>query len=96
MGRKEIAAAAGMSNRFLDRPVRAMDKDQGVGANLIELRRTVEALDPAKAGKLSPGKKLFGLIPSAIRCRNISTAMCRRRATSRRSSTSWPAARTSC
>ncbi|WCT76737.1 toxic anion resistance protein [Novosphingobium humi] len=63
MGRKEIAAAAGMSNRFLDRPVRAMDKDQGVGANLIELRRTVEALDPAKAGKLSPGKKLFGLIP---------------------------------
>ena len=63
MGRKEIAAAAGMSNRFLDRPVRAMDKDQGVGANLIELRRTVESLDPAKAGKLSPGKKLFGLIP---------------------------------
>ncbi|NOW47098.1 uncharacterized protein YaaN involved in tellurite resistance [Novosphingobium sp. SG751A] len=63
MGRKEIAAASGMSNRFLDRPVRAMDKDQGVGANLIELRRTVEALDPAKAGKLSPGKKLFGLIP---------------------------------
>ncbi len=27
MGRKEIMAAAGMSNRFLDRPVRAMDKD---------------------------------------------------------------------
>ena len=63
MGRKEIAAAAGMSNRFLDRPVRAMDKDQGVGTNLVELRRTVEALDPAKSGKLSPGKKLFGLIP---------------------------------
>jgi len=63
MGRKEIAAAAGMSNRFLDRPVRAMDKDQGVGTNLIELRRTVEALDPAKSGKLSPGKKLFGIIP---------------------------------
>jgi len=63
MGRKEIAAAAGMSNRFLDRPVRAMDKDQGVGTNLVELRRTVESLDPAKSGKLSPGKKLFGLIP---------------------------------
>ena len=29
MGRKEIAAAAGMSNRFLDRPIRAMDKDIG-------------------------------------------------------------------
>jgi uncharacterized protein YaaN involved in tellurite resistance len=49
MGRKEIAAAAGMSNRFLDRPVRAMDKDTGVGANLAELRRTVEDLDPGKA-----------------------------------------------
>ena len=63
MGAKEIAAAAGMSNRFLDRPVKAMDKDAGVGANLLELRRTVEALDPARAGKLSPGKKLLGIIP---------------------------------
>ena len=26
MGRKEIMAAAGMSNRFLDRPVRAIDR----------------------------------------------------------------------
>jgi uncharacterized protein YaaN involved in tellurite resistance len=63
MGRKEIAAAAGMSNRFLDRPVRAMDKDTGVGANLAELRRTVEDLDPGKAGKLSPGRKILGFIP---------------------------------
>ena len=63
MGRKEIAAAAGMSNRFLDRPVRAMDKDSGVGANLAELRRTVETLDPGKAGKLSKGRKLLGIIP---------------------------------
>ena len=63
MGRKEIAAAAGMSNRFLDRPVRAMDKDSGVGANLVELRRTIETLDPKRAGKLSPGKKLLGIIP---------------------------------
>ena len=63
MGRKEIAAAAGMSNRFLDRPVRAMDKDSGVGANLSELRRTVEELDPGKAGKLSTGRKFLGIIP---------------------------------
>ena len=63
MGRKEIAAAAGMSNRFLDRPVKAMDKDSGVGTNLVELRRTIEALDPKRAGKLSPGKKLLGIIP---------------------------------
>src|SRR3569623_1209849 len=42
MGRKEISAAASQSNRFLDRPIRAMDKDGGVGTNLAELRRTVE------------------------------------------------------
>ena len=63
MGRKEIAAAAGMSNRFLDRPVRAMDKDSGVGTNLAELRRVVETLDPGKRGKLSPGRKILGIIP---------------------------------
>ncbi|MEQ1495789.1 MAG: toxic anion resistance protein [Novosphingobium sp.] len=63
MGRKEIMAASGMSNRFLDRPIRAMDKDSGVGANLAELRRTVETLDPGKQGKLSKGRKIFGIIP---------------------------------
>ena len=49
MGRKEIAEAAGASNRFLDRPVKAIDKDTGIGADLTELRRTVEALDPKEA-----------------------------------------------
>lgn len=63
MGRKEIAAAAGMSNRFLDRPVRAMDKDQGVGSDLAELRRVVEDLDPGKRGKLSGTRKILGIIP---------------------------------
>jgi len=63
MGRKEIMAAAGMSNRFLDRPVRAMDQDEGVGANLAELRRVVEDLDPGKRGKLSGSRKILGIIP---------------------------------
>jgi uncharacterized protein YaaN involved in tellurite resistance len=63
MGRKEILAAAQMSNRFLDRPVRAMDKDEGVGANLAELRRVVEDLDPGKKGKLSGPRKILGIIP---------------------------------
>ncbi|GAB5352331.1 toxic anion resistance protein [Qipengyuania sp. 483] len=63
MGRKEIMAASGMSNRFLDRPVRAMDKDEGVGANLAELRRVVEDLDPGKRGKLSGTRKILGIIP---------------------------------
>ena len=60
MGRKEIAEAAGASNRFLDRPVKAIDKDSGIGADLTELRRTVEALDPKEATK---GRKLLGIIP---------------------------------
>ncbi|WP_338447340.1 toxic anion resistance protein [Pelagerythrobacter marensis] len=63
MGRKEIMAASQHSNRFLDRPVRAMDKDEGVGANLAELRRTVEELDPSRRGKLTGPKKLLGIIP---------------------------------
>jgi len=60
MGRKEIADAAGASNRFLDRPVKAIDKDSGIGADLTELRRTIEALDPKGASK---PKKLLGIIP---------------------------------
>src|SRR3569623_1875844 len=60
MGRKEIAEAAGASHRFLDRPVKAIDKDSGIGADLTELRRTVEALDPKEATKT---RKILGIIP---------------------------------
>src|SRR6478735_3466223 len=63
MGRKEISEAAGASNRFLDRPVKAIDKDTGIGADLTELRRTVEDLDPKRHGNLSPGRKFLGIIP---------------------------------
>ena len=54
MGRKEIAEAAGASNRFLDRPVKAIDSDTGIGADLTQLRTTVEELDPKRNGALSP------------------------------------------
>ncbi len=70
MGRKEISEAAGASNRFLDRPVKAIDSDTGIGADLTELRMTVEKLDPAKNGRLTPGRKLFGLIPFGGKMRN--------------------------
>ena len=69
MGRKEIADAAGQSNRFLDRPVRAMDADNSVGADLAELRRTIEDLDPSSKGDLFTKKKLFGIIPFGNRMR---------------------------
>jgi len=65
MGQKEIRDAAGQSNRFLDRPVKAMDADSGVGADLIALRRKVEELDPSKNARLIGGRggfldRLFG------------------------------------
>jgi len=70
MGRKEIADAAGQSNRFLDRPVKAIDSDTGIGADLTELRRTVEDLDPSRKGNLLTPKKLFGIIPFGSKLRN--------------------------
>ena len=64
MGQKEIRAAADQSNRFLDRPVKAMDGESGVGADLTELRRTIEKLDPSVNSKLLSGRgmlsKVFG------------------------------------
>ena len=70
MGAKEIRDAAGQSNRFLDRPVKAMDKDGGVGADLAQLRRVLEDLDPGKKGNLLAPKKLFGVLPFGNRLRN--------------------------
>jgi uncharacterized protein YaaN involved in tellurite resistance len=63
MGRKEIAEAAGASNRFLDRPVKAIDSDTGIGADLTELRRTVEELDPRENSKSLTTRKFLGIIP---------------------------------
>ncbi len=70
MGRKEIAEAAGASNRFLDRPVKAIDSDTGIGADLTELRRTVEKLDPSQNGKLLTKRKFLGIIPFGNRVNN--------------------------
>lgn len=70
MGQEEIRAAAAMSNRFLDRPVRAMDGDGTVGKDLAELRRTVEDLDPGRQGKLSGPRKILGIIPFGNKIKN--------------------------
>ncbi|WP_303795348.1 toxic anion resistance protein [Sandarakinorhabdus limnophila] len=63
LGATEIARAAAQSNRFLDRPTRALNKEAGIGADLVQLRKIVEDLYPGKSGKLTGRKKLFGLIP---------------------------------
>lgn len=70
MGQKEIREAAGQSNRFLDRPVKAMDQESGVGADLAALRRTIEDLDPGKQGDMFTSKKLFGIIPFGNKMRD--------------------------
>lgn len=68
MGNKEIEASASTSNRMLDRPVRSMkhglfDEKSDIGGSLIDLRRTVEDLDPSRQGDLFSPRKLLGLIP---------------------------------
>jgi len=63
LGQREIADAAGQSNRFLERPVKAMDSESNVGADLTQLRRTIEDLDPGRQGDLLSRKKLFGIVP---------------------------------
>ncbi|QNN64103.1 toxic anion resistance protein [Sphingomonas rhizophila] len=70
MGRKEIAEAAGASNRFLDRPVKAIDSDTGIGADLVELRRTVEGLDPKEASRGMTTRKFLGIIPFGNKINN--------------------------
>ena len=70
MGRREIGEAAAHSNRFLERPVKAMGSEGQVGADLAALRRTVEDLDPGKQGNLLTPKKLFGFVPYGNKMRD--------------------------
>jgi uncharacterized protein YaaN involved in tellurite resistance len=74
MGNDEIRQSASVSNRLLDKPVKALEsgpfsKGANVSKSLVDLRRTVEDLDPSQQGLLSP-KHLFGLIPFGNRLRD--------------------------
>ncbi|MBN1584287.1 MAG: toxic anion resistance protein [Anaerolineae bacterium] len=75
LGTKEIRASASVSNRMLERPVKAMesgmfDESSSVSRSLVELRTTVEDLDPASQGDLLSPRKILGLIPFGNRLRN--------------------------
>jgi uncharacterized protein YaaN involved in tellurite resistance len=68
MGVKDIEASASVSNRMLERPVKSLDNglfDKGaeIGQGLVDLRRQIEALDPARQGDLFSTRKLLGIIP---------------------------------
>jgi uncharacterized protein YaaN involved in tellurite resistance len=72
LGNAEIAQAAGVSNRLLDRPLRALREpgstSPDVSRGLSDLRATVESLDPSKRDLLSP-RRLLGIIPFGNRLR---------------------------
>jgi uncharacterized protein YaaN involved in tellurite resistance len=70
MGNEEIRVSAETSNNLIASPVRAMAKTSDTGkvaSTLIDLRRTVEDLDPKQATGV---KKVLGLIPFGDRLRD--------------------------
>lgn len=75
MGNKEIRASASISNRILDRPVKTMDSGlfndtTPISRSLVELRKTVEDLDPSRQGDLFSAQKLLGVIPFGNKVRD--------------------------
>jgi len=76
MGAQAITASSEVSNRLLDRPVRAMgkgvfDQHSPVAKGLVDLRHTVEDLDPAKNDLGHGGvRKILGMIPFGDHIRN--------------------------
>ncbi len=72
MGDADIRAAATVSNRILDAPIRAMRKGgfgpgSEVSQTLLELRRQVEDLDP---NKTSMSRRIFGRMPFGDKVRD--------------------------
>jgi len=68
MGNAEVAASSQISNRLLQRPVNALKagvfvQNSVISKGLIDLRNTVEDLDPSKQGDLFSPRKLLGVIP---------------------------------
>lgn len=72
LGSTELSQAASVSNRLLDRPLRALREpgaaSPDVSRGLSDLRATVESLDPSKRDLLSP-RRLLGVIPFGNRLR---------------------------
>jgi uncharacterized protein YaaN involved in tellurite resistance len=72
MGNKDVELSASVSNRMLERPVRSMksglfDSGSDISQSLVDLRNTIEKLDPSRQGDLFAPRKLLGLIPFGSR-----------------------------
>ncbi len=63
LGSEDIRATARVSNRLLEKPLGSTKgATSGVTRSLLELRKTIERLDPQRQGNLR-GRKLLGIIP---------------------------------
>ncbi|MEW6764170.1 MAG: toxic anion resistance protein [Pseudomonadota bacterium] len=76
MGHAEIRASAGMSNRMLERPMANLEgglfsEQHPVTRSLVDLRKTMEDLDPSRQGDLLAPKRLFGIIPWGSKLRDF-------------------------
>jgi uncharacterized protein YaaN involved in tellurite resistance len=68
LGDTEVRQSASVASRMLDRPMNAMkngvfDGSSPISKGLIDLRNTVESLDPTKQGDLLSPRKLLGVLP---------------------------------
>lgn len=75
LGDEDVKASAGVSNRMLDKPMAAMSNGgltqaSVVSRSLLDLRNTVEELDPGRQGDLLSPRKLLGIIPFGDRLRD--------------------------
>ena len=75
LGNKEIRESANVSNRLLNKPTKSLeqgifDETSEISRGLVQLRTTVEDLDPSQHGNLFSPKKLFGIIPMGDKIRN--------------------------
>jgi uncharacterized protein YaaN involved in tellurite resistance len=69
----EITRSANVSNRMLERPARAMaalGEGSPVAKMLLDLRGTVEKLDPSRQGDLFSPRKLLGVLPFGNKLRD--------------------------
>ena len=75
MGSKEVRASAAVSNRILERPTKEMDSSlfndtTPISRSLVDLRRTVEDLDPSKQGDIFNSQRLLGVFPMGNKVRD--------------------------
>lgn len=75
LAHEDMRAAAQISNRLLEQPARSfrgglMDESSSVSRSLLELRKTLEDLDPGRQGDLLAPKRLLGFIPIGNRLKD--------------------------